>query len=514
MTSTIQGSGTPAVPTPSATPPKASGSGGVPAVTAAEAREALSAPRAVDGSILEKRIALIDLVDLESFREVMQSFADLYRVGVKVFDAAGNKLVDLRVGNAAFCGYLWEFGGTRQACTRIVTGLKNDAFEIEDGVEVPRVVDCFSGLRYVVVPVMYEGDVMGRMIFGPYMPHVMPGPSEEIYQIEGRVERRKVDRLVETVRRAPDDLVSKVLAQMQKVVEVILHTSFRQILTSQMHIESVTSSYHELQEKNRTLHEQNDKLQELDKLKSNFLATVSHELRTPLTSVIGYSEMLLEGLAGGMNDEQRDYVKTIMDKGESLLALITQILDLSRIESGNLRLTVGDFDPQPVMKAATTSVIPQCNKKHITLNIELANGLPWLKGDRDKIGQVVVNLLGNAVKFTPNNGSIKLIAEPWTGQRPGKGRDNADHAGSLFDLREENFLRIVVEDSGVGIPQDKLDKVFERFFQVDNSSTREYGGTGLGLSIVKSFVDAHKGEIFVESVVGKGSRFTVLLPLP
>ncbi len=470
--------------------------------------------RAVDGSILDKRVALVDLVDLESFKEVMQSFADLYRVGVKVFDAAGNKLVDLRVGNAAFCGYLWEFGGTRQACTRIVTGLKNDAFDVDDdGVEIPRVVDCFSGLRYVVVPIMYESDVMGRMIFGPYMPHSMPGPSEEIYQIESRIERRNVDRLVEEVRRAPDDLVSKILAQMQKVVEVILHTSFRQILTSQMHIESVTSSYHELQEKNRTLHEANDRLQELDKLKSNFLATVSHELRTPLTSVIGYSEMLLEGLAGGMNEEQRDYVKTIMDKGESLLALITQILDLSRIESGNMRFTMTDFDPLPVVRAATTSIVPQCHKKQITFVVEVPSALPFLKGDREKVGQVVVNLLGNAVKFTPNNGSIKLVVDSWSGPRPGKHRV-VGSAGSLFDLPDENFLRIVVDDTGVGIASDKLERVFERFFQVDNSSTREYGGTGLGLSIVKSFVDAHKGEIFVESTVGKGSRFTVLFPLP
>lgn len=485
-------------------PKSASSSGGIPAVS-----EALASPRAVDGSILEKRMALVDLVELESFREVMQSFADLYRIGVKVFDGAGNKLVDLRVGNSAFCGYLWEFGGTRQACTRIVTGLKNDAFDLDDGIEQPRVVDCFSGLRYVVVPITYEGDVMGRMIFGPYMPHVLPGPSEEIYQIESRVERRKIDRLVEGVRRAPDDLVSKILVQMQKVVEVVLYTSFRQILTSQMHIESVTSSYHELQEKSRALTEQNERLQELDKLKSNFLATVSHELRTPLTSVIGYSEMLLEGLAGAMNDEQRDYVKTIMDKGESLLGLITQILDLSRIESGNLRLTVTDFDPQPVLKGATTSIIPQCNKKQITFVVEIPSNLPYLKGDRDKIGQIIVNLLGNAVKFTPAGGRIRLHADSWTGPRPGAAKST-----NMFELREENFLRVMVEDTGVGIPADKVDKVFERFFQVDNSSTREYGGTGLGLSIVKSFVEAHRGEIFVESTVGAGSRFTVLFPLP
>lgn len=474
---------------------------------------ALSAAIAVDGSILDKDVNLIDLVDVDSFREVMATFADLYRVGVKVFDAAGNKLVDIRVGNSQFCGYLWEFGGTRQACTRIVTGLKNDPFEVVDGVEVARLVDCFSGLRYVVVPITYEGDVMGRLIFGPYMPATSPGPSEEIYRIEGRVERRRVDRLVEQVRRAPDDLVSKVLVQMQKVVEVILHTSFKQILTSQMHIESVTSTYGELHDKNSRLLEQNDRLKELDKLKSNFLATVSHELRTPLTSVIGYSEMLLEGLAGTMNDEQRDYVKTIMEKGESLLGLITQILDLSRVESGNLRLTTTDFDPSPVVRGATTSIIPQATKKNITLEVNIAPKLPFIKGDKDKIGQIIVNLLGNAVKFTPAQGRIRLSADLWTGARPAASL-HLDSSGSIFAVDEETFLRVVVEDSGIGIAADKLAAVFERFFQVDNTSTREFGGTGLGLSIVKSFVDAHRGEIFVESEVGKGSRFTLLLPLP
>lgn len=474
---------------------------------------AMPTPRAVDGSILDKRMALVDLIEVESFREVMASFADLYRVGVKVFDSAGNKLVDIRVGNSQFCGYLWEFGGTRQACTRIVTGLKNDAFEVEDGSERSRVVDCFSGLRYVVMPIVYEGDLMGRLIFGPYMPHTSPGPSEEIYKIEGRVERRQVDRLVEPVRRAPDDLVTKILLQMQKMVEVIVHTSFKQILTSQMHIESMTSTYAELQHKNTRLQEQNERLKEVDKLKSNFLATVSHELRTPLTSVIGYSEMLLdEGIAGPLTAEQREYVKIIMDKGESLLGLITQILDISRAESGNLRLHLSDFDPTPVAKAATTSVVPQAAKKQIVLDVRLAPSLPFIRADKDKVGQVIVNLLGNAVKFTPPNGRITLEVDSWTGARPTT--TPQPEFSSPFDLGEESFLRIVVTDTGVGIPADKLGSIFERFFQVDNSSTREFGGTGLGLSIVKSFIDGHRGEILVESTPGQGSRFTVLIPLP
>ena len=469
--------------------------------------------KSVDASVLQKKILLIDLIDQESFKDVMSAFADLYRVGVKVFDAEGNKLVDIRVGNSGFCGYLWEFGPTRQACTKLVTGLKNDPFVMKGGVEQARLVDCFSGLRYIVVPLHYEGDLMGRLIFGPYMPQALAKPSEELYQIENRLDRRRLEQLLEPVRKAPDDLVAKLLTQVQKITEVLVFTSYRAMLTSQMHIESVTASYHELEEKNRTMKEQNERLQELDKLKSNFLATVSHELRTPLTSVIGYSEMLLEGMAGGLNEEQREYVKTIMDKGESLLGLISQILDLSRIESGNLRLTLTDFSVKEVLKAATTSVIPQCQKKQIVLDVDVAGDLPYMKADRDKLGQIVVNLLGNSVKFTPQGGKITLRGKMWTGPRRVKVKTNDDGAAQLFDLKDETFVRIDVVDTGVGIPKDKLEKVFDRFFQVDNSSTREFGGTGLGLSIVKSFVEAHKGEVFVESDVGKGSTFTVLLPV-
>jgi signal transduction histidine kinase len=474
-------------------------------------KESLARPRAVDGSILDKRVAMIDLIDADSFRDVLSSFSDLHRIGLKVFDTAGNRIVDVRVGNSGFCGYLWEIGGTRQACTKLVTGLKSDPFPERDGQASAHVVECFTGLRYVVVPVVYEGDVMGRLILGPYRPAGQPGPSEELYRIDTRVERRRAEELIEPVQRAGDDLIGKLLLQVGKIIDVVLHTSMRQLLTSQIHIESVTAGYHELEDRARTLREQHEKLKELDKLKSNFLATVSHELRTPLTSVIGYSEMLLEGIAGPLAGEQRDFVQTIKDKGESLLSLITQLLEASRAESGNLRMQVTDFDPAPVISGATTSIVPQCAKKQIELRVDVAPDLPYLKGDREKIGQIVVNLLGNAMKFTPPRGRIALSAAVWSGPRPGR---PADDAGFLFGAQHERFVRIVVEDSGIGIPPDKLDRIFERFFQVDNTSTREFGGTGLGLSIVKSFVDAHQGDICVESAVGQGSRFVVLLPVP
>ena len=132
-------------------------------------------------SALQKRFHLADLIEQESFRDVMTAFADLYRIGVKVFDVAGNKLVDIRVGNTQFCGYLWENGGSRQACTKLVTSLKNDGFELVDGTETARVVDCFSGLRYVVLPLHYEGYLIGRRIFGPYTPQALDEASPQVY---------------------------------------------------------------------------------------------------------------------------------------------------------------------------------------------------------------------------------------------------------------------------------------------------------------------------------------------
>ncbi|MBI5495250.1 MAG: PocR ligand-binding domain-containing protein [Deltaproteobacteria bacterium] len=464
---------------------------------------------------LQKQLALADLVDPESFREVFQSYAELYRVGIKVFDANGTKLVDVRVGGGEFCTYLFQHGPTQQRCTALVRQLKNqDYWATAEDPTRAAVVNCFSGLRYVVQPVVHEGDYMGRIIFGPFVPQEDPKPNPLLRQWEPKLDEARLVELMSPIRRAPDEVINKVIEQMQKVIAVILFTSYRAAMVSSMHIESVTQSYQELMEKNRRMEEQNERLKELDKMKSNFLATVSHELRTPLTSIIGYSEMLLEGMAGEIQDQQREYIQTIMEKGESLMKLITSILDLSRIESGNLKLALADVDLYAVTKAALTSIVPQAAKKKVELKTDMDPGLPRITGDEDKVRQVLINLLGNAVKFTPENGTITLRVKNYFGPRK-HARSGGDKTGAvaLFGIAEEDFVRLEVEDSGPGIPEELLEKVFERFYQVDNSSTRVHGGTGLGLSIVKSFVDAHKGDVWAESQPGKGCKFVVLFPV-
>ncbi len=259
----------------------------------------------------------------------------------------------------------------------------------------------------------------------------------------------------------------------------------------------------ELQGQNERLALAVRRLEDLDRIKSNFLSTVSHELRTPLTSVIGYSEMLLEGLAGPLNPEQADYVKTVMEKGEQLLSIIQGILDISRIEAGGLTLDRSRFDVADAIKSALSTVTPGARRKKLQLSSELPESLPPLYADRDKVRQILINLLGNAVKFTPEGGRVVVRAEVAALRRA---QDEAC-AGSL------RALRIAVVDSGIGIPVEAMARIFDPFFQVDGSSTREYGGTGLGLSIVKSFVSAHGGRVWAESSPGSGSTFFVTLPL-
>jgi signal transduction histidine kinase len=228
---------------------------------------------------------------------------------------------------------------------------------------------------------------------------------------------------------------------------------------------------------------------EVDRLKASFLATVSHELRTPLTSVIGYSEMLLEGLAGDLLPEQKEYVRTIMDKGDQLLSIISSILEISRIEAGSVRLERSPVDPAQLCAEVAQGAMPQAGRRHVRLELSLPAKAPILEIDRDKARQALVHVVGNAIKFTPDGGHVQVA------------------------VREvEKGVEISVRDTGIGITAAALPHVFDAFFQADSSSTREYGGAGLGLTIARSFIVANGGEINVESVPGAGTTVTILLP--
>ena len=462
-------------------------------------------------SVLQRRISLTEMLDTESFTEVVKGFVELYRVGIKVFDDKGAKLADIKIGNGDFCGYVFSFPEGRRRCTATVGRVKAGPLALSHGARLPvlepdqvpvakgmMTVPCFTGLRYLIVPIMWEGDTLGRVVFGPFFPDDLRDfAPRTLTEISEGFDVGNAKALVEKVRRAPEGTIARVMLHFGQLLQTMLFGGQKMFLTSQLHIEATLDSNRELEERNKRLEDANTKLKELDRLKSAFLATVSHELRTPLTSIIGYSEMLAEGLAGALNGEQLDYVRTIMEKGETLLKLISSILDISQIEAGKVRLNFEPMDALELINSSVSSLKPQTAKKGVVLEAKLPARMAMVTGDRDRLRQVIVNLLTNAVKFTPKGGKVSVTLTE-VQQQP--------------DLNAPGY-RILVEDSGVGIPADQFDKIFHSFYQVDSSSTREYGGAGLGLAIVKSFVEGHGGVVRVASEMGKGSRFTLVLPV-
>lgn len=284
------------------------------------------------------------------------------------------------------------------------------------------------------------------------------------------------------------------------VIELLLHHAHARRLAGVVHEAAIASSVAELTAKNRSLEAAVDRLRAADRVKSNFLATMSHELRTPLTSVIGYSEMLLEGLAGALTPEQRDYVNTILGKADQLLQLITSVLDMSRAEGQSGVVDVAPVAMAELVDSVVASFAPQAAKRSVRIVQEVA--AVRALGDRRQIRQVVWNLVSNAVKFAADGTDVVVavhigpLVPVGSGTRP--------------DLRIG--IHVEVRDQGIGISRDQLAHIFEPFFQVDSSSTRVYGGTGLGLALAKAYVEAHGGRIWVDSTPGQGSTFVASFP--
>jgi signal transduction histidine kinase len=343
----------------------------------------------------------------------------------------------------------------------------------------------------VVKPVVYEGDVIGRIVFGPFVPDDLVQLPKTLVDIAPDFDTALATSYLQKIRRAPQSTFEKILQHFAEILDVLVFTGHKNLLTARLHIEAVQENYRELQDKNRQLENSFAKLKELDRLKSIFLATMSHELRTPLTSVIGYSEMMLEGLGGPLTGEQREYLGIIMEKGENLLQLITSVLDITKIEAGRVRLVLSEVEVGQLVRESVSTLMPMARKKSLQLACDSADGVPVVHWDREKLRQCLVNLVSNAVKFTPAGGTVTVGAKV---VQPG------DRIG------------IYVSDSGIGIADDEVNKIWEVFYQVDGSNTREYGGAGLGLAIVKSFVEAHGGEVKVQSAPGEGATFTITLP--
>ena len=229
---------------------------------------------------------------------------------------------------------------------------------------------------------------------------------------------------------------------------------------------------------------------ELDRMKTEFVSQVSHELRTPLTAIKGFTDLLLDGDAGELNEEQEEYLQTVKSNADRLVTLINDLLDVARLESGRFKLNVEPLDLPAVVDLVVVTLRPLVAGKDQTIAVDVAPDLPQVVADKDRVVQVLTNLVSNAHKYTQAGGAIRVEA-----------------------VLDGDFVSVAVHDNGMGIAPEDVARLFTRFYRVDSSLTRQIGGTGLGLSIVKSIVELHGGAVTVESTPGSGSTFSFTLPV-
>jgi signal transduction histidine kinase len=327
-----------------------------------------------------------------------------------------------------------------------------------------------------------------------------------IYLIINRFVRYPVEHLADAARSfAEGDTSISVDMKMDDEIGVLANTfnyMMERVSSSSTELEK------EIQRKNLLLKERtkliglleraNRKLRELDTLKSTFLANMSHELRTPMNAIIGYTDLLIDKVDGPVNEEQTKSLKKIASNSKHLLQLINDILDISKIESGKGDLQIKLLKPRELIESVIPTFEPLLKEKDLTFSCHIEENLPPLYGDVDMIRQVLVNILSNAVRFTQEGGVTVTCQKSERGVSPGK---------------KPIFAEICVEDTGVGIKEEDLGSVFDKFVQVDLTTVRQHEGTGLGLSIARALVSLHKGMIWVTSEYGKGSRFCFTVPL-
>ena len=327
-----------------------------------------------------------------------------------------------------------------------------------------------------------------------------------MYVLMNRLVRRPLEALAQQAKRLAEGDMS-VSVDIKRDDEIgILADAFNSMVRSiasfsrrlEKEVTRKSALLHERTNLVSLLEQSNRRLREMDKLKSAFLANMSHELRTPMNAIIGYTDLLLDEVDGPINEEQRKSLRKVSRNARHLLQLINDVLDISKIEAGKIEIAPKEVDLREIIDSVIPSFEPMINQKGLELSMEIDETLPPVYADPDKVKHILMNLISNAVKFT-HEGGITIRAKPsQRGIRPGE---------------EPIFAEVSVEDTGIGIKEEDLGKIFDKFVQADLSLVRQYEGTGLGLSIARALVGLHKGLLWVRSTFGKGSTFTFTLPL-
>jgi len=252
--------------------------------------------------------------------------------------------------------------------------------------------------------------------------------------------------------------------------------------------------YNNLNNTVRELRQANQHLDDATRHKSEFLANMSHELRTPLNAIIGFSEVLYDQTFGPLSDKQRRFVDNILNSGKHLLALVNDVLDLSKVEAGKMKLTLEELRPLDIINESLLNLTPLAEKKQIVFKTEADAALPLLTADRGKLKQILYNIYSNAIKFTPEGGVVETTTQ-------------------VIEQAGDDYLAIAIRDTGIGIRPTDQERIFEEFQMVDSTLSKKQQGTGLGLALCRKLTQMHGGTIIVASELGVGSTFVVTLPL-
>lgn len=463
-------------------------------------------------SKLHDALQLEKIVASDTLQALTQSCHDLSGVSLRVFTASG-VLLGEQGDQAAICALVNETPAGRRACSELVAQVKRAGASAE----TPTTIHCFTGARYDVVPLQHLGEQAGRFVIGPFrMEGDAPDGSapgdrslpENLTTVDPRLDLGRAGKLLVQMTRLSAKRTDTLRRHLRLVLEALLKSGYEALVTAKMHVASTRESYHQLKVKNQQLQDAHDRLKELDTLQASFLSTVSHELRTPLTSILGYTDMLLNQVAGPLNAEQLEFMGTIQRQGERLLKLIRTLLDMSRLEKGTLPLEKKAVRIRAVLADVVTTLTPAAIDRGVYLDLAIKKGsddtVPPVAGDADRLHQVFLNLVDNAVRFSSPGAYVTIsVAEADGG---------ADEVGYILYAPLRRQVEIRVADTGPGIPDRAKTRVFDAFYQLDYSSTREHSGAGLGLAIVQRLVEAHGGSVHVEDNAPQGAVFVVRLP--
>lgn len=312
-------------------------------------------------------------------------------------------------------------------------------------------LELFSVSSFVIVPVLIKESVEGYIFVGNSTTYnyISEGDIDSLFILSNQLAVALENaRLYEELKRSHDELEIRV------------------------------------QERTKELAEANEQLVKLNKMKSDFVSAVSHELRTPLTSIKGYASILSAGRLGEISEIQSEKLNKINNHSDELIKLVNDLLDIARIESGKIGMSIKHASLTEIVISVADLFFPQTDEKKINLRLEIPDDSVMVWMDPSQISRVFINLIGNAMKFTPENGNITIRVHPG-----------------------EDFINVEISDTGIGISKEDLPKLFDEFYRVDNAINAEKKGTGLGLPLVKKIIEAHRGKIWVTSEIGKGTTF-------